>query len=293
MGARPNLQKPDFFTEQDIDAVADAIRARVPGFVPRVGLILGSGLGAVAEAASQVRARIPYAELPDWPEATVKGHAGRLILGEWAGQPIMLMQGRAHYYEGYTMAQIGLPIRVMRRLGVEVLIVTNAAGAVNPDFAPGDLMLLQDHINFMGMAGLSPLRGPNLDSFGPRFPDMGRAYDPELRALARRVAEAKGIEPLWEGVYVSVAGPQFETPADLRFLRLIGVDAVGMSTVPEVVTAVHSGMRVLGISGISNRANLDGKTTTTHEEVLEAGKRITPRMAALIEGVLAQLAFDA
>ncbi len=289
MGARPNLQKPDFFTEQDIDAVAQAIRARVPGFTPRVGLILGSGLGAVAEAASDVVARIPYAELPDWPESTVVGHAGQLLLGTWAGQPIMLMQGRAHYYEGYTMAQIGLPIRVMRRLGVQILIVTNAAGAVNPDFNPGDLMLIQDHINLLGMAGLSPLRGPNLDSFGPRFPDMGRAYDPELRALAREVAAERGIAPLWEGVYVSVAGPQFETPADLRFLRLIGVDAVGMSTVPEVVTAVHSGIRVLGISGISNRANLDGNTITTHEEVLEAGQRITPRMAALIEGVLARL----
>lgn len=288
MGARPRLSKPHYFTLNDIDAVAAAIRERISGFTPRVGLILGSGLGAVAEQATDVLATIPYEDLPDWPETTVHGHAGRLVLGHWAGQPVLIMQGRAHYYEGYTMAQIGLPVRVMRRLGAQFLFVTNAAGGVNPAFEPGDLMLLRDHINLMGMAGLSPLRGPNLDALGPRFPDMGQAYARELRNLARAVAEEKGIG-LHEGVYIGIAGPQFETPADLRFLRGMGVDAVGMSTVPEVVTAVHAGMSVLGVSGISNRANLDGATTTTHEEVLEAGRVITPKMAALLEGVLARL----
>ncbi len=288
MGVRPQLQKPHFFTVEDIDAVAQAIRERAPEFTPRVGLILGSGLGAVAESAAEVVATIPYEDIPDWPESTVWGHAGKLILGYWSGQAVMIMQGRAHYYEGYTMAQIGLPVRVMRRLGAEFFFVTNAAGGVNPEFEPGDLMLIRDHINLMGMAGLSPLRGPNLDAFGPRFPDMGRAYDRELMDLARAVAAEKGIV-LREGVYIGIAGPQFETPADLRFLRSIGVDAVGMSTVPEVVTAVHSGMRVLGVSGISNRANLDGETTTTHEEVLEAGRVMTPRLAALLEGILARL----
>ena len=288
MGTRPTLTKPHFFSLDDIDAVAEAVRAHAPGFTPRVGLILGSGLGAVAEAAADVVATIPYADLPDWPESTVWGHAGRLILGYWQGQPVLIMQGRAHYYEGYTMAQIGLPVRVMRRLGADYLFVTNAAGGVNPAFEPGDLMLIRDHINFMGLAGLSPLRGPNLDAFGPRFPDMGHAYDPALMDLAREVAREAGLT-LREGVYVGVAGPQFETPADLRLLHQAGADAVGMSTVPEVITAVHSGMRVLGISGISNRANLDGKTTTSHEEVLEAGKRMTPNLATLVAGVLARL----
>jgi len=288
MGSRPQLAKPYYFTLEDIDAVAAAVRERAPGFTPRVGLVLGSGLGEVAEAATDIVAIIPYEDLPDWPEATVWGHAGRLILGHWAGQAVMIMQGRAHYYEGYTMAQIGLPVRVMRRLGATHFFVTNAAGGVNPAFEPGDLMLIRDHINFMGLAGLSPLRGPNLDAFGPRFPAMNQAYDRELMALAREVAAEHGIT-LQEGVYVGVGGPQFETPADLRFLHTIGVDAVGMSTVPEVVTAVHSGMRVLGISGISNRANLDGETTTTHEEVLEAGRVMTPKLATLIEGVLARL----
>jgi purine-nucleoside phosphorylase len=198
------------------------------------------------------------------------------------------MQGRAHYYEGYSMAQVTLPVRVMQRLGVKYLIVTNAAGGVNPGFAPGDLMMITDHLNLVGMAGLSPLRGPNLDEFGPRFPDMSRAYDLELRQLARQVAAEKGLL-LREGIYACLAGPSFETPADLRFLRGIGVDAVGMSTVPEVTIAHHGGTRVLGISGVSNKANLDGNTLTTHEEVLEAGNKIVPQLIALIRGVLARL----
>ncbi len=198
------------------------------------------------------------------------------------------MQGRIHFYEGYGMSLVGLPVRVMQRLGVEILIVTNAAGAVNPDYVPGDLMLITDHLNLIGMTGESPLRGPNLDEFGPRFPDMGQAYDRHLAALARDVAREKGIA-LWEGVYICLAGPSFETPADLRFLRGMGADAVGMSTVPEVTVARHGGTRVLGISTISNKANLDGLTLTTHEEVLEAGKIIVPRLTALISGVLNRL----
>ena len=200
----------------------------------------------------------------------------------------MVMQGRAHYYEGYSMAQFGLPVRVMQRLGVQTLIVTNAAGAVNPDFSPGDLMLITDHLNLLGMAGPNPLRGPNLDELGPRFPDMSRAYDRELCDLARQVASQNDII-LQEGVYICLAGPSFETPADLRFLRAIGADAVGMSTVPEVTVARHANQRVLGISGISNKANLDGNTITTHEEVLEAGQVIVPKLTTLIRGVLRQL----
>jgi purine-nucleoside phosphorylase len=211
-----------------------------------------------------------------------------LVIGKLENQPIFVMQGRVHYYEGYSMAQVTLPVRVMQRLGVEILIVTNAAGAVNPAYEPGELMLITDHINMVGMAGLNPLRGPNWDEFGPRFPDMSQAYDRALSQLARSVAESEQLV-LHEGVYVGLAGPSFETPADLRFLRLIGSDTVGMSTVPEVIAARHGGTRVLGISGISNKANLDGNTITTHEEVLEAGLKIVPNLTTLILGVLRRL----
>jgi purine-nucleoside phosphorylase len=226
--------------------------------------------------------------LPYWPVSTVIGHEGKLVLGELESQQVMVMQGRVHYYEGYEMAELTLPIRVMQRLNVETLIVTNAAGGVNQDYEPGNLMLISDHLNLIGMAGPNPLRGPNLEELGPRFPDMSNAYDPELRKITRQVAAENDIT-LHEGVYVCLAGPSFETPADLRFLHSIGVDAVGMSTVPEVIVARHAGQKVLGISGISNRANLDGKTITTHEEVLEAGKIIAPLMTILVRGVLRQL----
>jgi purine-nucleoside phosphorylase len=183
------------------------------------------------------------------------------------------------------MQQVTLPIRVMQLLGVETVILTNAAGAINPDFRPGDLMLLTDHINFLGMAGTSPLRGPNDNSLGPRFPDMSQVYDLALRQLALDVAQAGGLK-LHQGVYAGLAGPSFETPADLRFLRLAGADAVGMSTVPEATVARHGGLRVLGLSGISNAANLHGSTVTTHEEVLAAGRTLVPKLAALLTGVL-------
>ncbi len=183
---------------------------------------------------------------------------------------------------------IGFPIRVMIRLGIEVLIVTNAAGAVNPTFEPGRVMLITDHLSLLAMAGQNPLLGPNIDEFGERFPDMSQAYDRELLELARHAAGENDIVP-YEGVYVCLAGPSFETPADLRFLQKVGVDAVGMSTVPEVITAHHGGIRVLGISGISNKANLDGSTVTTHEEVLEAGKVLVPKLDAIIRGVLRKI----
>lgn len=275
-----------FLTVSDIDRTAQALRTRIKS-APRIGIILGSGLGPLAEAV-QDQTVISFGELPLWPVSTVQGHEGRLIIGKLEGHDVLVMQGRIHFYEGYSMSMVGLPVRVMQRLGVEVLIVTNAAGAVNPDYVPGDLMLITDHLNLIGMTGESPLRGPNLDEFGPRFPDMGQAYDRDLAALARNVAREKGIA-LWEGVYICLAGPSFETPADLRFLRGMGADAVGMSTVPEVTVARHGGTRVLGISTISNKANLDGLTLTTHEEVLEAGKIIVPRLTALISGVLNRL----
>jgi purine-nucleoside phosphorylase len=213
------------------------------------------------------------------------GHSGKLVIGELEDHPILAMQGRIHFYEGYTMQQVTMPVRVMQRLGIKILIVTNAAGAIHPDFVPGEVMLITDNLNLAGMSGLNPLIGPNLDEFGPRFPDMSQAYDRQLCDLARTVAR-EGNLPLREGVYAGLSGPSFESPADLRFLRIAGADAVGMSTVSEVIVARHGGTRVLGFSGISNKANLDGNTITSHEEVLDAGRLITPKLETLIRGVL-------
>ena len=272
-----------YYTLEQIDQVADAVRAKI-NIKPRVGIILGSGLNDLA-ASVENAVTIPYGELPHWPVSTVEGHVGQLVIGELEDQPVLVMQGRTHFYEGYSMSHITLPVRVMLRLGLEMMIVTNAAGGVNPDFVPGDVMLITDNLNLMGMSGLNPLMGPNLDELGPRFPDMSQVYDKELMAVTRRIAEEEGIT-LREGVYCGLSGPSFESPADLRFLRLAGTDAVGMSTVPEVIVANHGGLRSLGLSGISNKANLDGSTITTHEEVIEAGKVITPKMEAIIRGVL-------
>jgi purine-nucleoside phosphorylase len=276
----------EHFTLEEIDAAAQVIRGRT-AHEPKVGLILGSGLGGLAELVVKADA-VPYDDIPFWPRSTVEGHKGRLVIGQLMGALVVVQQGRAHFYEGYTMAEVTLPVRVMKRLGVETLVVTNAAGAINPGFQPGDVMLITDHISLVGMTGFNPLRGPNLDAFGPRFPDMSQAYDRALMELARRAAKQNGIT-LHEGVYAGLSGPSFETPADLRFLRTIGSDAVGMSTVPEVIVAHHASMRVLGFSGISNKANLDGSTLTTHEEVLQAGQLIVPKLQAIIRDVLGWL----
>lgn len=275
-----------FVTLEQIDQAADAVRART-SHKPRVGIILGSGLNDLADSVQKADF-IPYSDLPNWPISTVHGHAGRLVIGELEGQFVLVMQGRIHFYEGYSMSQITLPVRVMLRLGLEMMVVTNAAGGVNPDFVPGDVMLITDNLNLMGMSGANPLMGPNIDELGPRFPDMSRSYDRELMGIARKAAEQNNIS-LQEGVYCGLSGPSFESPADLRFLRMAGTDAVGMSTVPEVIVARHGGMRVLGFSGISNKANLDGSTVTTHEEVIEAGKVITPKVEAIVRGVLRSL----
>ena len=274
------------FSLEQIDEVAKAILART-SYRPRVSIILGSGLNGLADSVEKPDV-IPFGDLPHLPVSTVLGHAGRLVIGTLERQNVFVMQGRIHFYEGYSMAQVTLPIRVMQRLGIEILIVTNAAGGVNPAFTPGDVMLITDNLNLIGMTGQNPLMGPNLDELGPRFPDMSQAYDRALCDLTRSTARQENIV-LREGVYAGLSGPSFESPADLRFLRLVGADSVGMSTVPEVIIARHSGMRVLGLSGISNKANLDGSTITTHEEVMEAGKLITPKMEKLIRGVLRQL----
>jgi purine-nucleoside phosphorylase len=279
---------PEFFSRSHFEAAAAAIKARSQ-LIPQVGLILGSGLNPLAESIEDATT-IPYAEIPHFPVATVEGHIGRLIIGRLEGQVVVVMQGRAHYYEGYSIAEVTFPVRVMQVLGIESLIVTNAAGGLNPEFQAGDVMLITDHINLIGMAGLNPLRGPNLEELGPRFPDMSEPYDGRLHTLARQAAAEANVD-LREGVYICLAGPSFETRADLRFLRLIGVDAVGMSTVPEVTIARHGGTRVLGLSGISNVAVMEDTPSaeTTHEEVLEAGQTLVPRLEAIIRGVLRAL----
>jgi purine-nucleoside phosphorylase len=278
-----------FYTRAQYEEAADYIRQRTR-HQPQVGLVLGSGLNPLADDV-QAAELIPYHDIPHFPQPTVEGHVGRLVLGQLAGATVMVMQGRVHFYEGYPMQQVVFPIRVMQVLGVETLIVTNAAGGLNPAFRVGELMLIADHINLMGMAGLNPLLGPNDPELGPRFPDMSQAYDPELRRLAREVAR-KGKIPLHEGVYIGLGGPSFETPADVRFLRLIGADAVGMSTVPEVTVARHGRLRVMGVSGISNVLHDEAQPgqETNHEEVLLAGQQVVPRLTALILGVLARLA---
>ncbi|MCD6424751.1 MAG: purine-nucleoside phosphorylase [Anaerolineales bacterium] len=271
------------YTIEDMDRIADEIRSRI-SVQPEIGLILGSGLGPLSESIENPTI-IPYHDLTGWPLSTVEGHAGELVIGNLEGQDVLVMNGRIHYYEGYEMSQVTLPIRVMQRLGIKTLIVTNAAGGINQDFVPGNPMLITDHLNFLGMAGANPLRGPNLDEFGTRFPDMSQAYDRELIEITRGVAKEQGLT-LYEGVYVCLSGPTFETPADLRFLAGAGVDAVGMSTVPEVIVANHGGQRVLGISGITNSSNLYGEAETTHEEVIETGLILAPKMMDLIRGVL-------
>ncbi len=277
-----------YYSREQYETAADSIRSKI-GTEPKIGLILGSGLNPLAEAVRSADI-IPYSEIPHFPKPTVEGHAGRLVMGCLEDTQVMIMQGRVHFYEGYPISQVVFPVRVMQVMGVETLIVTNAAGGLNPTFQPGDLMLITDHLNLVGMGGSNPLFGPNDPSLGPRFPDMSQAYDPELSRLAIEVALQHDI-PLRQGIYAGLAGPSFETPAEIRFLRLAGADAVGMSTVTEVTVARHGGMRVLGLSGISNVAlaepNADHETS--HEEVLAAGQQIVPRLTALIRGVLAEM----
>ena len=278
----------DFFSYDEIKQTAEYIRTNTKHH-PSVGLILGSGLSPLA-AEIENADYIPYQQIPNFPVSGVEGHAGRLVIGELAGRTVLVMQGRTHFYEGYSMQHITLPVRAMHLLGIQTLIVTNAAGGINQNFRAGDLMLIVDHINMVGYGGSNPLRGPNLPEFGPRFPSMTRPYDPELVVLTRQVANRLKLT-LQEGVYVCLAGPTFETPAEIRFLKAMGADAVGMSTVPEVIVAKHSGMRVLGVSTVTNIAVQETGTAleTTHEEVLETGKTVVPHLMALLKGVLAAL----
>jgi len=269
----------EFITIQQIDEAVKTIKEKT-SYQPTVGLILGSGLGDLADSVKAAEF-LEYKEIPGWPVSTIEGHKGRLVIGELEGTTVLIMQGRAHYYEGYPITQVGFPIRVMRRLGIETLIVTNAAGAINPDYKPGDVMTLTDHLSLMAMGGENPLRGPNLDEFGPRFPDMSRCYDPALIELAGKVCQEKNIL-LHKGVYVCLAGPSFETPADLRFLKIIGADAVGMSTVPECIAARHCGMKTLGITLITNMACGILDTPLSEEEVMIEAVKARPYFSKLV-----------
>jgi purine-nucleoside phosphorylase len=277
-----------YYTREQYEEAAGSIRQK-SSCEPKVGLILGSGLNPLAEAVQGADV-IAYPDIPHFPKPTVEGHVGQLVMGTLEDTQVMIMQGRVHFYEGYPMPQVVFPVRVMQVMGIETLIVTNAAGGLDPAFRPGDLMLITDHLNLVGMGGSNPLFGPNDPTLGPRFPDMSQAYDPGLGRIALEVARRHQI-PLRQGIYAGLAGPSFETPAEIRFLRIIGAHAVGMSTVTEVTVARHGGIRVLGVSGISNvaLAEPDADHETSHEEVLAAGQQIVPRLTALVRGVLAEL----
>jgi purine-nucleoside phosphorylase len=266
---------------EQVQETAQAIRQRAGGLAPRVGIILGSGLGAFADG-FEGKIVIPYKELPYFPHSSVPGHAGRLVLGMVGGEPVVAMQGRVHSYEGYSSTQVAFPARVLCALGIRGLVVTNAAGGINTRFVPGDLMAITDHIN---LSGWNALTGPNDDRLGPRFPDMSRAYAPALQALLLESSQRTQV-PLRQGVYAMVSGPSYETPAEIRMLRTIGADAVGMSTVPEVVAASHMGVPVAGISCITNLAAGVGDKPLTHDEVAETANRVAGIFSRLLTDFL-------
>jgi purine-nucleoside phosphorylase len=271
----------DYF--QRVEAAAAAVRARV-GEAPDVAVVLGTGLGAFADGLAD-RTAVSYADIPHWPASGVVGHAGRLVAGAAGGRRVLALSGRAHLYEGHDLATATFATRVLGRLGVRTLLVTNAAGGINEQFGQGALMVIEDHINLLGT---NPLVGPNDARFGRRFPDMSDAYSARLRALAFEVAAARGLT-LERGVYIAVTGPSYETPAEIRAFRVLGADAVGMSTVPEVIVARHMGIEVLGISCISNMAAGILPQPLTEEEVIETTARVRDQFVSLLEGVVGRL----
>ena len=270
-------------TSAYIEAAAAAVRARF-GATPDVAIILGTGLGRLATEIDAV-ATIQYPDIPGFPLSTVESHEGRLICGTLAGKTVVAMQGRFHRYEGYSLQQVTFPVRVLTALGARTLVVSNACGGLHPLWSAGDLMLIADHINLLGD---SPLIGPNDESLGPRFPDLSTVYDPALRALAREVAAEQRVT-LREGVYVAVAGPNLETRAEYRFLRAIGADVVGMSTVPEVLVAIHGGMRVLGLSIVTDMCLPDALEPATVEKIIAVANRAEPNLTTVVRGVLERL----
>ena len=270
-------------TFDQVEAAAAAVRSRC-GSLPQTAIVLGSGLGDFADTLTDA-VSIPYEDLPHWPASRVVGHAGRLVVGAVAGQRVAALAGRAHRYEGHGLERVVFATRVMGRLGVRQIILTNAAGGINTGFAQGALMIIDDHINLMGT---NPLVGPNDDRLGPRFPDMTEVYSTRLRALAETAAAARGVA-LTHGVYVALHGPSYETPAEIRYLRTIGADAVGMSTVPEAIAARHMGVEVLGISCITNMAAGILPQPLQHDEVLETARRVRGAFVSLLEGIIERL----
>ena len=264
-----------------IKETAAFIQARIENFQPEVGIILGTGLGDFADRIDE-KYSIDYKEIPNFPVSTVEGHKGKLIFGLLEGRRVVAMQGRFHYYEGYTMQQVTFPVRVMKALGVNTLFVSNAAGGMNPDFQIGDIMIITDHINLFPE---HPLRGKNYNELGPRFPDMGEPYSKRLIADALNVANKNGIK-VQQGVYVGTQGPTFETPAEYRYFKAIGGDAVGMSTVPEVIVARHGGMEVFAISVITDLGGMDDPVEVSHEEVQKAAAEAQPKMTAIMKGLI-------
>jgi purine-nucleoside phosphorylase len=253
-------------------------------YLPKVGIILGTGLGELATQITE-RQEIPYQEIPNFPISTVEGHSGKLIIGMLGNTQVLAMQGRFHYYEGYSMKEVTFPVRVMKALGVETLLVSNAAGGMNPSFQIGDLMIITDHINTFPE---HPLRGKNDPSLGVRFPDMSKAYPVELRDKAKQIADANGIKVV-EGVYVGTSGPTFETPAEYNYFRVIGGDAVGMSTVPEVIVAVHAGIKVFAMSIITDLGVPGQVVEVSHEEVQQIANLAQPKMTLIMKELIAQL----
>jgi purine-nucleoside phosphorylase len=265
-----------------VEEAASFLRERLRD-IPRIAVVLGSGLGAFADRLDGAR-RVPYSEIPHWPGSTVVGHAGTLVCGASAGRTVLTLAGRAHFYEGHGMPTVTFATRVLGRLGVKTLVLTNAAGGINTSFTPGTLMVIDDHINLMGS---NPLVGPNDDRFGVRFPDMTSVYAPRLRAIADEAATAAGVG-VRHGIYVGLHGPSYETPAEIRFLRTIGADAVGMSTVPEAIVARHMGLEVLGISCITNPAAGVLPEPLRHDEVMEVADRVSEEFMALLEAIVAR-----
>jgi purine-nucleoside phosphorylase len=267
-------------TSVEINQSKEYILNQIKG-TPVIGLILGSGLGVLADQIEDP-VQIPYEQIPNFPVSTVEGHKGQLVIGQLKGKCVVAMQGRFHYYEGYSLQTLTFPVRVMAAIGVKTLIVTNAAGGVNTDFEPGDLMIIEDHINFTAQ---NPLIGPNDIEFGARFPDMSEAYSRTLRDIAMKAAAIRNI-PLKSGVYAGLTGPSYETPAEIRMLRILGSDAVGMSTVPEVIVARHSGLEVLGISCISNMAAGILPQPLSHNEVMETAEKVRESFMELVSGII-------
>jgi purine-nucleoside phosphorylase len=252
--------------------------------IPEIGIVLGSGLGDLANSIEKP-INIPFSEIPHFPVSTVEGHDGKLIFGTLAGKSVMVLKGRVHYYEGYSMKEITFPIRIMQAFGIKKLILTNACGGLNPELNVGDLVLIKDHINLIGD---SPLRGKNYDTLGPRFPDLSKSYDPQLIEIAENVANQQGIK-LPKGIYAIVSGPCYETEAEANFLRIIGADTVGMSTVPECIIANHAGIKVLGISCVTDISPPNATEQITHEMVMETALKVQPVFVKLIKNIVTQL----